>query len=100
MGAASSRGMRRVLTGSALAFLLAVALGFTYEQNGRRQDSHPRFRIGRSINIGDRSLNIDCAGSGSPAVILESGGGGYGGYGWRGVQWGGGDFARGCWDGR
>ena len=97
MGASRSRWMRRVLTGSALAFLLAAALGFTYEQNGRRQDSHHRFRIGRSIDIGGRSLNIDCSGSGSPAVILESGGGGYGGYGWRVVQSEVANFTRVCW---
>jgi pimeloyl-ACP methyl ester carboxylesterase len=97
MGASRSRWMQRILKVSALAFLLAAALGFTYEQNGRRQDSQHRFRIGRPIDIGDRTLNIDCWGSGSPAVILESGGGGYGGYGWRVVQSEVAKFTTVCW---
>ncbi|HXY52782.1 MAG TPA: hypothetical protein VEI01_25275 [Terriglobales bacterium] len=57
---------------SAFTFLLAAAW-FVYEQIGRGQDSRHQFRIGRSVYIGDRSLNIDCSGSGSPTVILESG---------------------------
>ncbi len=86
MRTSTSRWMRRLLKGLSLALLLAAALGFTYEQVGRWQDSHHRFRIGRAVDVGGHSLNIDCSGSGSPAVILESGGGGYGGYGWRVVQ--------------
>jgi pimeloyl-ACP methyl ester carboxylesterase len=89
--------MRRALQGLALGFLLALALGFTYEQVGRWQDSQHRFRIGHAVDIGGRSVNIDCAGSGSPAVILESGGGGYGGYGWRMVQAEVATFTRVCW---
>ena len=97
MGASTSHWMWRVLKGLALALLLAAALGFTYEQIGRWQDSQHRFRIGRSVDIGGRSLNIDCSGSGSPAVILESGGGGYGGYGWRAVQSEVAKFTTVCW---
>ncbi len=97
MGASTSHWMRRVLKGLALAVLLAAALGFTYEQIGRWQDSQHRFQIGRSVDIGGRSLNIDCSGSGSPVVILESGGGGYGGYGWRVVQADVAKFTTVCW---
>jgi len=98
MGASTSHWMRRVLQGLALAFVLFAALGFTYEQIGRWQDSQHRFRIGRAVDIGGgRSLNIDCSGSGSPAVILESGGGGYGGYGWRVVQAEVAEFTTVCW---
>jgi len=89
--------MRRVLTGLALAFVLAAALAFTYEQIGRWQDSQHRYRIGRAVDVGGHSLNIDCSGSGSPAVILESGGGGYGGYGWRIVQSEVAKFTTVCW---
>jgi pimeloyl-ACP methyl ester carboxylesterase len=81
----------------ALVVLLAAAVGFTYEQTGRWQDSQHRFRIGRAVDIGGRTLNLDCAGSGSPAVILEAGGGGYGGYGWRMVQSGVSEFTTVCW---
>src|SRR5271169_1801434 len=97
MGSSTSHWMRRVLTGLALAFLLAAALAFTYEQIGRSQDSQHRFRIGRPVDVGGHSLNIDCSGSGSPAVILESGGGGYGGYGWRVVQSEVAKFTTVCW---
>jgi len=77
MGAATSHRTRWVLQGLALVILLAATLEFTSEQIGRWQDSQHRFRIGRSVDIGGRCLNIDCSGSGSPAVIPESGGGGY-----------------------
>jgi pimeloyl-ACP methyl ester carboxylesterase len=63
-----------------LVFLLAV-IGFTYEQVGRNRDAQHRFRIGRVVDIGGRTLNIDCSGEGSPAVILlPTRFGGYGGY--------------------
>jgi pimeloyl-ACP methyl ester carboxylesterase len=80
-----------------LAFLLALGLGFTYEQIGRWQDSQHRFRIGHAVDIEGRSLNISCAGFGAPAVILEAGGGGYGGYGWRMVQQEIAKFTKACW---
>jgi len=97
MSASSTHWMRRALRVLALAFLLAVVLGSTYEEVGRWQDSQHLFRIGRAVDIGGRSLDIDCAGSGSPAVILESGGGGYGGYGWRMVQAEVAKFTTVCW---
>src|SRR5271165_2266847 len=97
MGATGSHWLRRILKVLALVFLLAAALGFAYEQIGRWQDSQHRFRIGRAVDVGGHSLNIDCMGSGSPAVVLESGGGGYGGYGWREVQAGIATFTTVCW---
>lgn len=97
MRASTSGWMRRVLQGLGLIFLLAAVLGFTYEEIGRRQDSLHPFRIGRPVDIGSRTLNIDCSGSGGPAVILESGGGGYGGYGWRVVQSEVAKFTSVCW---
>jgi len=97
MGAANRSWMRRVLRGLAVALLLIAVSGFSYEQIGQWQDQHHRFRIGRGVDIGGRTLNIDCAGDGSPAVILESGGGGYGGYGWRVVQSEVSKFTRVCW---
>ena len=44
------------------------------EQIGRRRDRRRLPQIGRSVDIGGRSLNIFCAGTGSPAVILDTGG--------------------------
>jgi pimeloyl-ACP methyl ester carboxylesterase len=56
--------------------LLAVLLlvGITYEQIGERQDRKRFPQVGRSVDIGGRSLNIYCSGEGRPAVILDTGG--------------------------
>ena len=48
-------------------------LGIVYEQMGRRGDLRGIGRIGQAIDIGGRSLNLYCTGSGNPTVILESG---------------------------
>ena len=97
MSASSTHWMGRVWRSLAVVLLLGLLVGFTYEQIGRWQDSQHPSRIGRAVDIGGRSLNINCAGSGSPAVILESGGGGYGGYGWRKVQAEVAKFTSVCW---
>jgi len=97
MRTSSKSWMRRVLKGLALAFLILAVVGSSYEQIGRWQDRQHKFRIGRPVDIGGRSLNIDCAGEGQPAVILEAGGGGYGGYGWRKVQPEVAKFTEVCW---
>jgi pimeloyl-ACP methyl ester carboxylesterase len=54
-------------------FALALVSGLLYEQTQRAHDRVRYPQIGRSIDIGARLLNIDCAGAGPPAVILESG---------------------------
>src|SRR5271165_691231 len=54
-------------------FALALVSGLLYEQTQRARDRRRYPQIGRSIDIGGRTLNIDCAGAGQPAVILESG---------------------------
>ena len=54
-------------------FALALVSGLLYEQTQRARDRERYPQIGRSIDIGGRTLNIDCAGAGQPAVILESG---------------------------
>jgi len=63
-----------------LIILLAIALfaGIVYEQIGRRHDRARFPQVGRSVDIGGRSLNIFCSGTGGPPVILESGGPGPG----------------------
>ncbi|MGH9776174.1 MAG: alpha/beta fold hydrolase [Candidatus Acidiferrales bacterium] len=68
--------------GSVAGLILILAVvGFTYEQVGRNREAQHRFRIGRAVDIGGRTLNIDCSGEGSPAVILlPTRFGGYGGY--------------------
>jgi pimeloyl-ACP methyl ester carboxylesterase len=76
--------------------LFLVASGFAYEKFGEWQDRKSFPRVGRAINIGGRSLNIYCAGSGGPAVVLESGGG-LPGYTWKLVEQRVSGFTRVCW---
>jgi pimeloyl-ACP methyl ester carboxylesterase len=51
-----------------------IVVGVIYEQIGRRKDRRRYPQIGRSVDIGGRTLNIYCSGVGSPAVIFDSGG--------------------------
>ena len=75
------RSIRLGLTSVAAFIAFLAIVGFTYEQLGRNRDAQHRFRIGRAVDIGGRTLNIDCSGAGSPAVILlPTRFGGYGGY--------------------
>lgn len=92
------RSLRFTLAALAGLVIFLAVVGFTYEQIGRSRDSQHRFRIGRAVDVGGRTLNIDCAGQGSPTVILEPGRfGGYGGYDWRKVQPEVAQFTRACW---
>jgi len=82
------------LIGLVCLFLLA---GFTYEQMGRSHDASRRpQRIGQAIEVGGRTLNLYCSGTGSPTVIFETGGNGPG-YEWRVVQASVASFTRACW---
>jgi hypothetical protein len=56
-----------------LLVVVLVVAGILYQQIGRRRDLRGLARIGQSIDIGGRSLNLYCTGSGKPTVILESG---------------------------
>jgi len=58
----------------ALACVVGLLCGFTYERVGRAKDRKRLPQLGRSVDIGGRSLNIFCSGTGSPAVILDTGG--------------------------
>jgi pimeloyl-ACP methyl ester carboxylesterase len=57
------------------AGVLAISLvsGLLYEQVQRARDREQFPQIGRSVDIGGRTLNIYCSGAGQPAVILERG---------------------------
>jgi pimeloyl-ACP methyl ester carboxylesterase len=55
--------------------VLALLVGFTYEQVGRARDSSQLPpRVGQAVDIGGRTLNLYCSGQGTPTVILETGG--------------------------
>ena len=99
LGATDPRERRTLLQrlrSLAIIALVVVAAGFVYEQFGSWRD-HQRFQqIGRSVDIGGRSLNIYCSGEGSPAVVLESGHS-MPGYSWVFIQREIAKFTRACW---
>jgi pimeloyl-ACP methyl ester carboxylesterase len=78
----------------ALAVLIAVGMG--YEQVERRRDRARFPQVGRSVDIGGRSLNIYCSGEGAPAVMLESDAL-TPGFAWMAVQRELAKFTRACW---
>lgn len=61
-----------------LTAVVLILAGIVYEQIGRRRDRARFPQIGRSVDIGGRTLNIFCSGAGAPPVIFESGGPGPG----------------------
>ena len=86
----SLRFLLKVLATMVVALLVA---GVIYEQVGRRRDKQRFTQIGRSVDIGGRSLNIHCSGNGSPTVVLESAVG----YRWLPIQREVARFTRACW---
>ncbi len=66
--------MRRIIGGVAAILVIGVTAGPIYERIGKRRDAKRMPRVGKAIDIGGRSLNIYCSGSGRPSVILDSGG--------------------------
>ena len=81
-----------------LLFFVAVVFvaGIVYEQMGRRRDRTRIPQIGRSVDIGGRSLNILCSGTGEPPVVFESGGAGPG-LGWESFETEVAKFTEACW---
>ena len=92
-------------------FAISVVSGLFYEQVQRARDRGRYPQIGRSVDIGGRSLNIYCSGSGQPAIILASGanwvltdprkvwenGGPHPGYSWVAVQRELAKYSTACW---
>lgn len=76
----------RILLGLLALILLLVVAGALYERwsqyEARRQYPPP----GRLVDIGGRRIHIDCRGTGSPTVILESGLGSGGSVDWARVH--------------
>lgn len=74
---------------------LSIA-GVCFEHIGRRLDRQRYPQIGRSLNIGGRTLNLYCSGEGAPVVVFDT----YGhiaGYSWSAVQHEVASFTRACW---
>jgi pimeloyl-ACP methyl ester carboxylesterase len=81
--------------GFALVLLLLV-VGYFYEEGGRQKDRRGLPQIGTSYDIGGRTLNLFCSGSGNPAVIIDTGAG-EPGYSWSHIQPELARVTRACW---
>jgi pimeloyl-ACP methyl ester carboxylesterase len=77
-----------------VAVPILAALG--YEVYASRRDAALLPQVGRSVDIGGRSLNISCAGEGTPAVVFDSGHASPG-YAWIAVQRQVASFTQACW---
>jgi len=73
-----------------------LSAGAFLEQIGQRRDRRRYPQIGRSVDIGGRTLNIFCSGEGGPAVVFDTFGHSSG-YGWSAVQAEAAKFGRACW---
>jgi pimeloyl-ACP methyl ester carboxylesterase len=80
----------------AIGGLVLLAGGIVYERAGEWRDHRLFAQVGRSVDIGGRSLNINCSGEGAPAVVFESGGG-MPGLAWAPVQREIAKFTKACW---
>lgn len=90
---------RRVrLAAKLVAFVVALALlaAAVYEHVGAWRDRRVLKQIGRSVDVGGRTLNIHCTGDGGPSVIFVSGRTSPG-YVWTPTQRGVSGFTRSCW---
>lgn len=90
-------GVARVAARSvAIVAALALLAAATYEHVGAWRDGRVLRQIGRSVDIGGRSLNIYCVGAGQPTVVFVSGRTAPG-YVWTPTQRGVSAFTRACW---
>jgi pimeloyl-ACP methyl ester carboxylesterase len=90
------RVTRAAATWTSAAIALVVLVALAGEQIGAWRDRAVLTRIGRAVDIGGRTLNVHCAGEGSPTVVFASGRIAPG-YSWTVVQRGVARFTRACW---
>lgn len=81
---------------TAIAMALVLLGMAAYEHVGAWRDAQVLTQVGRSVDIGGRTLNIHCAGSGQPTVVFVSGRTAPG-YVWTPTQRGVAAFTRACW---
>lgn len=70
---AASRLVRRGARLVAVLVVVVLLVAALYEHIGAWRDGRVLKQVGRSVDIGGRTLNIHCAGEGSPAVVFVSG---------------------------
>ena len=85
MGPEMKHHLMRGFKATCVGVLLLVLSGMVYERIGEHRDRKRYPQIGRSVDIGGRTLNIYCSGVGSPAVVFEAGGHSSG-YTWINIQ--------------
>jgi pimeloyl-ACP methyl ester carboxylesterase len=71
--ASSHHWLRRIILGLVAFVLILSAGGATYESISEARDRRFNPMAGKLFDVGGYKMHIDCAGEGSPAVILESG---------------------------
>ena len=81
---------------AAVALIALLLAGAAYERIGEWRDRRRYPQIGRSFDIGGRSLNLYCSGEGAPTVVFE-GAGHTAGYAWSAMQAEVVHFTRACW---
>ena len=67
------RWVKRVALGLVCLTAIAVITGAGLEAVMRGRTAHGHPALGRLVDIGGRRLQLDCRGTGSPTVVLESG---------------------------
>jgi pimeloyl-ACP methyl ester carboxylesterase len=82
-----SRWLRRIALYAGAVAAIAILCGATYEGAMRRRVMRVVKVPGRLVDVGGgRRIQIDCRGSGSPTVVLESGLDAYGSLSWAAVH--------------
>jgi pimeloyl-ACP methyl ester carboxylesterase len=64
---------RRIILGLLVCVLFLAVAGMIYENISEARDRRFNPTTGRRFDVGGYRMHIDCAGEGSPTVILESG---------------------------
>lgn len=67
------RWLKRILLGLLALLLLSVLAGAIYEAIGRWNAETEYPPRGKMVDVGGGKMHIDCRGTGSPTVVLESG---------------------------
>ena len=64
---------RRILFGLLAFVVILAAAGFLYENISEARDRRFNAMPGKLVDVGGHRMHIDCAGDGSPTVVLDSG---------------------------
>ena len=72
-GGAMRRWLKRIGLGLPVLVLTLATLGTGYEQWSRRHVARTLAPAGRLIDVGGHRLHLDCAGAGTPTVVLSAG---------------------------